>query len=836
MENRKVDKKLEIINAPSVLRKGVEVYRVGKEDGVGYIVRLPWEKSSFQLEVWQFFVLEALPKFEDFNGLNSAFQTHFGHALAQKDFEAFLAFIDSKQIFSATSQELPLLASVTNWTSAQNMPKATTLVSGKQALKGGGMSESKSGAHRLTPIIDNSDKSVLKVLPDPVSDTDANVPGGDVPGATEPNDPMWNRGFKLFKPTWLLRMVAPLLYPLRHLIYLLPLMIISAVYISVEHRTLLLKSLVDVFFSITLVQHALLTLITLNVAVTLLTCVFVYNSKAIVSGISLVFTMIFFPRIGVHLSNTQQLTRKELIWLNLSPLLLRLGFFSGGILLWHFTHTRNHDLGVFSLIIAAAGGISFFITANPLVKSNGFNMLSAFVNEPHLKGKTFHAFMSKFSGKVYSHTENNVLVAFMLASLLFMLAFAVVMIYLLEDYLKQYFDKGSILVILIIGLVLLWRITMKFRQFGQYFERADQFRQWRDRTLPQKETEVLIQEKTFSAKTWVQRSVLVILGAAMFLPCKYEVSGDFTILPFSRQNIATDIAGIIEAVNFDGGEFIRKGEEIGHLSTTEFRAQEKIYSAKMEQQKETIQKLKSEPRHEDLEVARSELETQKTRAAFSKAKFERLSDLNKKGAVSVEDLENARRDYEVDRDGVAEKLSKFNKVKAGADPDEIAAAVAQLQAFQEERDYYRECIANSILTMPFDGLLITMNLKNKIGSFLNKGESLAMVQNADTVKAEIKIPESNVSAILAQAPIRIRPQAYVNQELKGTVLSIDRNVTDQESGNVIKVISLIKNPDDVLKTGMTGYAKIESIKMPLWRVFSTPVLRFAKVEMWSWLP
>jgi putative peptide zinc metalloprotease protein len=289
-------------------------------------------------------------------------------------------------------------------------------------------------------------------------------------------------------------------------------------------------------------------------------------------------------------------------------------------------------------------------------------------------------------------------------------------------------------------------------------------------------------------------------------------------------------------VNFDGGEFIRKGTEIGHLSITEFQAQEKIYSARMEKQKAIIKEMESRPRPEDLQVARSELDTQKTRAVFSNAKFERLRELSKKGAVSVEDLEAARRDHEVDRDGVTEKLSKYNKVKAGADPDEIAAAIAQLKAFQEERDYYRKCITNSVFSMPFDGWLITMNLKDKIGSYLNKGQALATVQNAHTVKAEIRIPESDIAAIREQASVRIRSQANGNEELNGIVLSIDRNVTDQKNGRVVKVITLIQNPDETLKTGMTGYAKIQNARMPLWEVFSTPLIRFAKLEIWSWLP
>ena len=51
-----------------------------------------------------------------------------------------------------------------------------------------------------------------------------------------------------------------------------------------------------------------------------------------------------------------------------------------------------------------------------------------------------------------------------------------------------------------------------------------------------------------------------------------------------------------------------------------------------------------------------------------------------------------------------------------------------------------------------------------------------------------------------------------------------------------KVIATIDNHEGMLKTGMTGEAKIDGETMPVWEAFSQAVIRFVKVQLWSWIP
>jgi putative peptide zinc metalloprotease protein len=55
-------------------------------------------------------------------------------------------------------------------------------------------------------------------------------------------------------------------------------------------------------------------------------------------------------------------------------------------------------------------------------------------------------------------------------------------------------------------------------------------------------------------------------------------------------------------------------------------------------------------------------------------------------------------------------------------------------------------------------------------------------------------------------------------------------------GTVVKVIAEVPNPQQELRTGMTGYTKIEGASMPVWKAFTLAVQRFVTVQVWSWIP
>jgi len=78
--------------------------------------------------------------------------------------------------------------------------------------------------------------------------------------------------------------------------------------------------------------------------------------------------------------------------------------------------------------------------------------------------------------------------------------------------------------------------------------------------------------------------------------------------------------------------------------------------------------------------------------------------------------------------------------------------------------------------------------------------------------------------------------AYPGTTFHGSVQSIAPVAEDGRYGKVVRVNMLVEDADGLLKSGMTGNAKVQGDWHLLIVVFTRALARFVLVEVWSWLP
>ncbi len=799
-----VNQQAQKVALPAFLRKRLQAYRVGQGVAQSYhITNLEGDKT-YQLEPWQFFVLEVLPSCQDFAKLTAVFEDRFGRSITEEEVNAVFTLVADHKLFGLEAATHPMLMEF----------RKTRMAEKRKGTTGG------------EPKAETSQIGIE-------ADVDS-LPAGirDAIGFDEKT----KKGWKLFDPSKIIKFIYPLFLPFKSLLYALPTLLIAALFVLFNNFNVLQEEVTRLFEGFNFIEHIFFGMLTVNFSVTLVTALVAHSYRASVIGFCLVFHFGFFPRFMVRLSHVKQLTRRERLWLHAAPLLLRLGLFSTGILVWFLAQTRAENVSTFWLAVATVSSISLLITANPLIKSNGYHWLATYVDEPFLKGKSYKALMNKLKGNVYQEADDNILVAYALASTVFVFCFIAVVLIVVGHILKVQLGGAGVLLTGVIAFFLIQKMIGKLKLLDQAYERSVLFDRWRKRTLPeQNKTEVQEKQKN-PFLSFLKPALTVLFIALLFVPYSYQPGGSFSILPSLKQEIVADISGIIEEVYFDGGEFVEKGTLLGRLDYSEYAAQEKIYSARILEQKAVIDELKSRPRPEEVLLARRALDVEKTRVEFSKAKVYRLEKLYKERATSFEELDDARQEYRVDLDQVEEKLANLKLVELGVSSDQLAAAEAKLISLEEERKYYQDRIERSKLYMPFNGIIVDLHLQQKIGSYLEQGQPLTIVENTEQVLAEIEVPEPDIGYVKQNARTIIRPNSMSNEEFEGVVSTVAPNVLQNRFGKVVQVVTVLENKDDEIKTGMTGYAKIEGETLPVWKVFSLALMRFARIEVWSWIP
>jgi len=238
------------------------------------------------------------------------------------------------------------------------------------------------------------------------------------------------------------------------------------------------------------------------------------------------------------------------------------------------------------------------------------------------------------------------------------------------------------------------------------YERAIQYERWKRRRLPENvEQKVGVRPDNKLAR-YTGRVFALSLLICLFLPYPYEPGGAFVILPTEQQQVASDIGGIVTEVLVEGGEQVKAGQVLARLATGDLAAQVKIAEARIAEEQAIVAELKARPRAEEVDVARRSLDMARTQTQFSLTNHQRHITLLAKGGVSAQQADQARRQYEVDLMAVKVAEANLALVSSGATPDSIAAAEAQVQRWQSERNLYQAKIERSQLRAPMDGKLI----------------------------------------------------------------------------------------------------------------------------------
>ncbi|HSW14899.1 MAG TPA: efflux RND transporter periplasmic adaptor subunit, partial [Solimonas sp.] len=338
----------------------------------------------------------------------------------------------------------------------------------------------------------------------------------------------------------------------------------------------------------------------------------------------------------------------------------------------------------------------------------------------------------------------------------------------------------------------------------------------------------------FSRKTWI---ALAIAAVVLLLPFyRYHASGDFVVLPSDRADVRALTAGDVREVLVQEGDLVEAGQVIARISDYEQRALVAAAEAQLAQLNADLALAKKGGKAEEVQVAESAVETAQSRSSASAAQARRLANAFKTKSVTAQDHDRAQGQAEVDGKALEEARRRLDLVRSPAVGERLTAIEAQLRKAQAELSYQKEKLAYTQITAPIAGRVVSGSLRFSRGSFLNRGDQLAVIENAGQRVAEVRIPENAIGEVRLDNAVHARSWAFPGTSFDGKVLGVAPAAEDGDYGKVVRVRVTLEDPQNRLIPGVTGNAKVAGDRHSLLVVFTRAIARFLLVEVWSWIP
>lgn len=139
---------------------------------------------------------------------------------------------------------------------------------------------------------------------------------------------------------------------------------------------------------------------------------------------------------------------------------------------------------------------------------------------------------------------------------------------------------------------------------------------------------------------------------------------------------------------------------------------------------------------------------------------------------------------------------------------------------------------NLEIRAPIRGVILAGNLRSSEGVPVALGQKLFDIAPIEVLRAEIAIPDTDISRVSRGAKVRLRLESNSSATYESTIGEIHPVSEIMQNENVFVCTALVPNVPGDLRPGMRGRARIEGPSRPLGWVLFHRVWEFLRLYLW----
>jgi putative peptide zinc metalloprotease protein len=521
-------------------------------------------------------------------------------------------------------------------------------------------------------------------------------------------------------------------------------------------------------------------------------------------------------------------------------------------LLWRIT-ALDTGLSSFLFVVMLTSGVTVLFNFNPLIKLDGYYLLSDYLEIPNLRKKAFD-FLSSYlrSRFLKDHTarveatprDKKIYIWYGTLSLLYSALLLFFIFIKVENFLVSHLGGfGFVLFLFLLFLILKQPAKKVLTGLYRFI--------WARK-------EDLVKPK----KIIIYSTLIIVLFLFLFLVkmdlkvgslceiCALESytlrsSPDGTVTEELFQGgseekksinllklFSNDYAAINLVTKVKEGERIEKGMIVAELSSASYLSDLEQTRAALKRAQEYYALLKKGPREESIQQAKDKVAQTQIELGLKEKELKRFSDLHVKNLISNQELEKAETEHSILSKELEIAKSELKILKNGTRPEELEMAGAQIKELEAKANFLEAQVSASQIKSPIFGVVTSLSSeKNSSPSFGSFGLSIA---NLDSIWVLMKVSEKDWDVLKEGQNVKLKVKSYPFLSFWGKVFKISQKAEKDQTKNVFRVTCKIENENHLLKPGMSGYAKIYCGKRNILNLLTRRIVSYLRVEVWSW--
>lgn len=177
-----------------------------------------------------------------------------------------------------------------------------------------------------------------------------------------------------------------------------------------------------------------------------------------------------------------------------------------------------------------------------------------------------------------------------------------------------------------------------------------------------------------------------------------------------------------------------------------------------------------------------------------------------------------------------EAMGRRERAQAQIVSAQIAQADAQLALVDEQ-------LERTVMLAPFDGVIVSGDLSQNLGSPVERGQVLFQVAPLERYRVVLQVDEGDIAHVLAGQRGELTVASIPGERFGFAVRKITSVNTAKEGRNFFRVEAELEAEAGArLRPGMEGVGKISVDERKLVWIWSRSSVDWLRLKIWSWLP
>jgi len=517
------------------------------------------------------------------------------------------------------------------------------------------------------------------------------------------------------------------------------------------------------------------------------------------------------------------------------------------MIIWRVT-VEDTAVNIVARMFVLVCWITTFVNFNPLIKLDGYYMLSDWVEIPNLRQKAF-AYLGNVLKRhilgwpieliIPSRRERKIFFLYGGLAILFSTFLLGYMLYLIGGFIYGRWG-GFGLTLFIVALLIILKDSLRNLFLGTVRH-----------VIYMKK--LLSQPFRLATYAIVLIAVVVVVLAISF---PHRVSGNITVEPLNEFSLSLNAFGLLEQnLRLGGerpeskssylqmtssdmaalellplvsdGEQIQSGDTVAILISNQITGELAGAHSELERLQSNLVLLKAPPKKERISEMESQVSAAQSNFNQLKRNLDRIQELVNRKLESTDKLESSQSAFDIAKAELSNKESALRLLKSPPRPEEETVLAHEISKQQARLGFLKVHADAQVVVSPISGTVF-------VGHGAGKDKSILSVCQQNEIELHIPVSDFDLPLISLGQTVQVKVRSYPDRLFEGRVVRIPAAADSIAGKNYFPVSVLVENSESLLRDGMSGYAKIEIGKKSLVALAYRKLLSGIRVEFWSW--